>query len=84
MITLQVHLEPDVERAARALGLLDSAKLSELITEAVRRQNQETLERLQALMAPIQADFHREYGHLDEDAVQTMLQEWIEEPPTSS
>jgi post-segregation antitoxin (ccd killing protein) len=76
-INLKLELSDDVKRKAREAGLFTSEKMSELIEAQVKRQRQEAWEQLQAKIAPVQAAFHEEFGHLSDDEVQTMIDQWV-------
>lgn len=79
MVMIPVELSKDVEDAARSLGLLTSEKIAQMIEAEVQRQRREAWEHLQAMIAPVQAAFREEYGHLSDDEVQAMIDEWIHE-----
>jgi len=78
-LNVRLQLPEDVERKAREAGLFTGEKIGELIEAEVRRQRQEAWERLQAKLAPVQAAFREEYGHLSDDEVQAMIDQWIDE-----
>jgi post-segregation antitoxin (ccd killing protein) len=81
-VTLQ--LPEDVERSAREAGLFTGEKLAQMIEAEVRRRRREAWERLQARLAPVQAAFREEHGHLSDDEVQTMIDQWIDEADTAN
>lgn len=78
-MNVKLQLTEDIERKAREAGLFTSEKISELIKAAVRRQQQEMWERLQAKLAPVQSTFREEYGHLSDADIQAMIDQWIDE-----
>ena len=69
----------EIEEEARALGLLTSERLAQIIESEVQRRRQEAWEQLQALVAPIQAAFRAEFPNLSDDEAQDMINQWIEE-----
>lgn len=79
-LNVKLQLPDDVERKAREAGLFTGEKIGELIEAEVRRQRQDAWERLQAKLAPVQSTFREDYGHLSEDEVQAMIDQWIDEP----
>ena len=78
-LRVKLQLSEEVERKAREAGLFTGEKIGELIEAEVRRQRQEAWEQLQAKLAPVQAAFREEYGHLSDDEAQAMIDEWIDE-----
>lgn len=79
MLTIQLDLPKEIEEEARALGLLTSERLAQIIESEVQRRRQEAWEQLQALVAPIQAAFRAEFPNLSDDEAQDMINQWIEE-----
>jgi hypothetical protein len=78
-LNVKLQLSEDVERKAREAGLFTGEKIGELIEAEVQRQRKEAWERLQAKLAPVHAAFQEEYGHLSDDEVQAMIDQWIDE-----
>lgn len=78
-LNVKLQLPEDVERKAREAGLFTSEKIAQMIEAEVQRQRMEAWERLQAKLAPVQAAFREEYGHLSDDEVQAMIDQWIDE-----
>lgn len=83
MQTIHLNLRPDLEDAARSLGLLTSERVAELIEAEVQRQRQAAWERLQARLAPVQAAFRQDYPGLTDEEAQASIDEWIEKQDRS-
>ncbi len=84
MVTIRLDLPQEIEEEARSLGLLTSEKITEMIEAEVQRQRNGAWTRLQATLAPVQAAFRSEYGHLSDDEAQAMIDAWIQEDDTPS
>lgn len=78
-LNVKLQLPEDVERKAREAGLFTGEKIGELIEAEVRRQRKDAWERLQTKLAPVQAAFREEYGHLSDDEAQAMIDQWIDD-----
>lgn len=79
MATIQLDLPQEIEEAARSLGLLTSEKLVEMIEAEIQRQRQDAWDRLRATLAPVQASFREDYGHLSDDEALALIDAWIRE-----
>lgn len=79
MVTINVRLPDELTEQARSLGLLTDEKLAEMIRAEIWRKRQAAWTELKEMLEPVQMDFRAEFGTLDEDEAQAMIDQWIEE-----
>lgn len=83
-LKVKLQLPEDVERKAREAGLFTGEEIARMIEAEVQRQRHEAWEQLQAKLAPVQAAFREDYGHLSDEEAQSMIDQWIDEADTLS
>jgi len=76
---IELRLPDEVAEQAKRLGLLTDEKLTAIIEAEIWRKQQAAWKELKAMTDPLRADFHAEYGHLDDEEVQAMINLWINE-----
>ncbi len=79
MVTIVLELDQEVERKARAAGLLTSETVTAWIEVELERKRKEAAARLTTIMDQLQANFRAEYGDLTEEEAQAIINEWIAE-----
>jgi F0F1-type ATP synthase membrane subunit b/b' len=78
MVTVVVELDQEIERQARAQGLLSSEQMNALLSAELERRRLDAGARLRTAMNDLSVSFRARYPDLSEEQALAMIERWLD------